>query len=151
MTNKIKLFWKDFIKRYPEFKNKTIPKAAYFCNNEKDANQLAELVLQGKKKATCGALISYQKEKEAIVKIGDLWIVTDFLGNPKCVTKTINVFHIKFGDVTQEIAAKEGEGDLSLSYWQNVHWKFFTEDLKKYNLKPSLDMVLVFDEFETYK
>ena len=82
------------MKNNPKYKKNDTPKASCFCNNEKDANTLINLVLEGKKTATCGALISYEKDKESLPKINDLWIMTDFYGEPKCVTRTTNVFVI---------------------------------------------------------
>lgn len=144
---KISNFWLDFVSRNPIFKNIHQPKSAYFSDNEEEANNLSKLVIEGIKTATCGSLQSYINSKMEIPNIGDLWIVTDFYGNPICVTKTVNVFKIKYKDVTQKIAKLEGEGNLSLKYWQKTHWAFFEREFKNYNLKPSLEMILVFDEF----
>lgn len=48
-----------------------------------------------------------------------------------------------FCDVTAELARKEGEGDLSLEYWQREHQRFFTREGHF-----SEDMELIMEEFE---
>ena len=44
--------------------------------------------------------------------------------------------------MTEAFARKEGEGDLSLEYWQKEHQRFFTEG------HFSEDMELIAEEFE---
>jgi uncharacterized protein YhfF len=52
-----------------------------------------------------------------------------------------------FKEVTDEFAAKEEEGDKTLSFWQKVHRKFFSLELKEYSKKFSEDMLVVCEEF----
>ena len=148
---KIQLFWNKFIQKYPEFKDVDIPQAEHFCDNEKDANETADLAFKGIKTGTCGALSSYEYYKDELPKVGDLWIVTDFNKNPVCVTRTIKVSIVKYKNITEEWARKEGEEDLTLEYWQKTHWSFFERDLAEYGQKPSLEMELVCEEFEILK
>ena len=46
------------------------------------------------------------------------------------------------------MAAKEGEGDLSLDYWKKVHIEFFTKECEDAGDKFTEDMPVVFVEFE---
>jgi uncharacterized protein YhfF len=46
------------------------------------------------------------------------------------------------------MAAQEGEGDKTLSFWRKVHRKFFTQELKAYNKKFSEEMLVICEEFE---
>jgi len=50
---------------------------------------------------------------------------------------------VRFCDVTEEFARKEGEGDLSLEYWQKEHKRFFS-GVGHF----SEDMELITEEFE---
>lgn len=140
--------WNDFIQKNPKYQDSLLPLAEHFCANEKDANALAQLVLEGKKTATCSALVSYRMEQEDLPKADDLYIVTDWAGNAVCITRTKQVDLVKFCDITEQWARKEGEGDLSLAYWIKGHWQFFQEDLKQFGIAPTEDMVLVCEEFE---
>ena len=50
---------------------------------------------------------------------------------------------IRFCDVTEELARKEGEGDLSLDYWRQEHKEFFEREGSF-----SENMELIAEEFE---
>ncbi|EEJ5958670.1 ASCH domain-containing protein, partial [Salmonella enterica] len=49
---------------------------------------------------------------------------------------------IRFNEMSADLAALEGEGDLSLAYWQAAHRAFFE---REGNWSP--EMELVYEEF----
>ena len=53
---------------------------------------------------------------------------------------------VRFCDVTEAFARKEGEGDLSLEYWKKEHQRFFSSEGHF-----SEDMELIAEEFEVVK
>lgn len=120
----------------------------YFCDNEKSANELAQLVVDGTKRATAGLHYSYQIEDEKLPEEGDLSIITDWNGVARCIIRTTQVSIVPFKEVTEEFARIEGEGDKSLEYWRNAHIHFFTRELKEVGKKFSEDMLVVCEEFE---
>jgi uncharacterized protein YhfF len=107
----------------------TTYEAWHFCDNESDANELADLVLVGTKRATTALLWSYEAENEPLPQAGDLNIVTDWEGQARCVIRTTSVEVLPFEAVTPEFAAIEGEGDGSLEYWREAHVAAFTREL----------------------
>ena len=113
-----------------------------FGDNAELADELAMLVVQGKKKATCSSLSGFFSDSEIPV-IGGFNIILNSKQEPVCVIRTRSLQLIRFSEVTQELASKEGEGDLSLSYWQQGHKEFFSREGHF-----SEDMELVFEEFE---
>ncbi|MCT8156514.1 ASCH domain-containing protein, partial [Klebsiella aerogenes] len=50
---------------------------------------------------------------------------------------------VRFCDINEEFARKEGEGDLSLEYWKKEHQRFFIREGHF-----SEDMELIAEEFE---
>jgi len=102
--------------------------AWHFCDNEQGANSLYPLVLSGQKRATTSNLWLYEDEGEPVPKPGDLSIILDWEGNAHCVIETTRVDIVPFGEVTEEFAAIEGEGDGSLAYWRAVHEPIFRAD-----------------------
>lgn len=106
------------------------------------ASKLADLIKKGIKTASCGSLTSYQQEKPA-PKIGSYNIILDGQNVPTCVIRLVSMRLVRFCDVTEEFARKEGEGDLSLEYWQKEHQRFFT-----CTGHFSDDMELIAEEFE---
>lgn len=111
-------------------------------DNPELASELADLIKKGIKTASCGSFASYQQEKSA-PKIGSYNIILDGLDVPVCVTRLVSMQLVRFCDVTEAFARKEGEGDLSLQYWQKEHRRFFTREVFF-----SEDMELIAEEFE---
>jgi len=112
------------------------------------ADELVELVLAGGKRATAGALWSYENEGEPIPVAGDYSVITDGTGRARCVLRTASVEVVPFDRVSEDFAASEGEGDGSLEYWREGHWKYFTMDLATFGRTPELDMPVVCERFE---
>lgn len=111
-----------------------------FGNSPAMADELAELVVRGIKTASCGSLSSFISEDESPI-IGGYSIILDGKGDPACVIRTIAMRIIRFCDMTEDIARKEG--DRSLSYWQQGHKDFFQKEGTY-----SDAMELVAEEFE---
>ena len=144
---KAKEMWEQFINKYPDNKNKTY-KAWCFSNNEKNANELADLVVNGEKTATTSGLCFYEFDNEELPKEDAFNIILDWNKNAKCITKTTKVYTIPFNEVTKEHAFKEGEGDKTITYWREGHIKFFKQDLKGYKKEFDENMMVVCEEFE---
>ncbi|TYD05912.1 ASCH domain-containing protein [Enterobacter sp. Z1] len=106
------------------------------------ASELADLIKKGIKTASCGSFASYQQEEPA-PKIGSYNIILDGQSIPVCVIRLVSMQLVRFCDVTEEFARKEGEGDLSLEYWQKEHQRFFTREGYF-----SEEMELITEEFE---
>lgn len=120
----------------------------HFCDNEESANDLAELVKKGIKRATTGLYYFYEIEGETLAKAGDLSIITDWQGIAQCVIETQKVNLMPFNEVTEEFAKIEGEGDKSLKFWREVHINAFNRQLEEIKKKFSDDMLVVCEEFE---
>ncbi len=126
-----------------------VPESWYFCDNEKDAKECAELVCQSVKKATSTSLWWFELHNEPLPKVGNIYIVTDWYGIAKAIIRTTKVEQIPFNQITEEYAAIEGEGDKSLAYWKKVHWDYYTREMEVEEEKPSEDMIIVCEQFET--
>ena len=122
--------------------------AWYFGDGEEMASQLADLVLEGTKRATAGAVDVYEFEGEDLPLAGDYSVITDFHGRAKCVIRTTSVEVVPFSEVTADFAAIEGEGDGSLDYWRSVHWDFFTREFKSFGIHPTEALLVVCEQFE---
>lgn len=123
--------WREFGKATGVADAERFYEAFFFGDSEKLANELAELVLRGTKRATAGAAWSYEAEGKLLPQPGDLSIVTDWSGRPLCVIETVSVEVVPFCEVTAEFAATEGEGDSSLSFWQEAHRQYFNRECAK--------------------
>ena len=146
----VKEMWKKYLFTIGKNINDTVKtyESWYFCNNEKDANELVGLVKKGTKKATTSLHCLYEIENEPIPAVGDYIIITNWKRIAQCIIQITNINIISFKEVTPEFATKEGEGDKTLSFWRKVHRKFFTLELKEYSKKFSEDRLVICEEFE---
>lgn len=106
------------------------------------ASELANLIKKGIKTASCGSFASYQQEESA-PRIGSYNIILDGQNVPVCVIRLVSLQLVRFCDINEEFARKEGEGDLSLEYWKKEHQRFFIREGHF-----SEDMELIAEEFE---
>lgn len=119
----------------------------HFEMSEKWANELLRLVLIGQKRATASSLHAFEAEGQRPPQAGDLSIVTDWEGNPRCVIETKAITILPFQEVTFDICRREGEDD-SLESWREGHTRFFTAEGKELGYEFSEDMPVVFEDFE---
>lgn len=149
MKNKniIDEFFLRFLQKEHLDSTTTYLEAFHFELNEKLANELLDLVLQGKKRATASSVEAYKNTKQPMPKVGDYSIITDWDNNPRCVIKTINVQLIPFKEITYDICKREGEDD-TLKSWQDGHRRFYVEEGKQLGYTFDEDMLVVFEDFE---
>ncbi|NOZ07142.1 MAG: ASCH domain-containing protein [Chloroflexi bacterium] len=146
----VRAMWKAYLRAIGEAPATTKKSytAWHFCDNEQDANALAELVKQGVKRATAGACWSYKYEEQPLPTVGDYSVITDWSGNAVCIICTTALEVVPFNEVTTDFAKTEGEGDGSLAYWRKVHWDFFTRELRAFGRKPEKTMPVLCERFE---
>ncbi|SFS21890.1 ASCH domain-containing protein [Yoonia litorea] len=104
--------------------------------------RLIALVRDGKKTATCGALSDYAESPDEMPVVGRKDIALHWDGTPALVMRTTNMAHVRFCDVTEEMALAEGEND-DLAGWRADHEAFFA---RNGGFDPQ--MMLVFEHFE---
>lgn len=141
-------FWRAFAEATGGADEARFRGAFAFGDGAAMADELAALVLQGTKRATAGALWAFEAEGEALPRPGDLSIVTDGSGTPRCVIETLSVEVVPFRDVTAAFAHTEGEGDRSLAYWRRVHRAFFTRECAAVGRAFDEAMPVVCERFE---
>ena len=112
-----------------------------------DADALAKLVLDGIKTATASAGSLYEIEGEELPKAGQYSVILNSQEEAVCVIRTDRVFVVPFKDVDSTQAYREGEGDRSLSYWRQVHQRFFIEELMEAGLNFDENIPVVCEEF----
>jgi len=84
------------------------------------ADELAALVLAGRKTATCWAATDGM-----LTQVGERMVMLDGSGVPRAVIETVDLVQRRFHDVDAAFAYEEGEGDRSLAYWQQAHRRYF--------------------------
>lgn len=122
--------------------------AWHFCDNERDADELAELARTGRKRATASCLWTCEHEGGPLPKVGDLSVILDWKGEAQCVIRTTRIDLVPFAEVTEEFAWTEGEGDRSLDHWRQGHWQFFSRELQAFGREPDPSMPVLCERFE---
>jgi uncharacterized protein YhfF len=84
------------------------------------AEQLAALVLDGRKTATCWAA-----SDGLLTEVGKRMVMLDGAGEPRAVIETVELTQRRFDEVDEQFAYDEGEGDRTLAYWRNAHRNYF--------------------------
>lgn len=119
-------FWERFLAQHPELPPDLMYEEPWaFGNTPAMADELAELVLIGKKTATTSAAELYALESEPLPKEQAYSILLNGQQEPCGVIYTETVAICPFNEVSAAFAYLEGEGDRSLTYWRQVHEIFF--------------------------
>ncbi len=147
VTESVKKMWDDFhrlIGKVPPPE----PVTDFFCDNPKDADELAELTHRGIKRATAGSLWTLERTDTPVPEVGDIFLVTDWSGEAVCIVRITRVTIKPYAEITEDEAAREGEGDKSLAYWRRMHQGYFERDLARFDLHFDESMPVVFEDFE---
>lgn len=144
IINNIDEFWLRFLKSSGRVRSTKYFEAFHFTDNEKVANELLALVLEGKKTATTSAFPAYN---DNMPSVGTLSIVTDYAGKPYAVIETTSVLVFPFDEMTYEICKREGEDD-NLESWRKSHKKVFTAEAEELGYEFSEKMPIVFEDFK---
>jgi uncharacterized protein YhfF len=120
-------YWAGFVQSLAlgDPRRSAVPDAFGFGGEGKLADELAALVLAGKKRATASLPVEYTSLNLPLPKAGDLSIVLDGLGAPVGIIERLSVDLVPFHQVDAGFAANEGEGDGSLQHWREAHTWYF--------------------------
>ncbi|MFD9625310.1 ASCH domain-containing protein [Peribacillus muralis] len=144
MNQKAEVYWNEFWQGKEEEK----PQAVSAWQFGADPDQLAQLVINGRKTATCSAHVFYEIENEPMPSVGDYSIILSSEDRPLAIIRTVNVEVVPMNEVSEEFAISEGEGDGTYTYWWNAHEHFFKKELHKLGHTFKEDMLLVCERFE---
>ena len=108
-------------------------------------DELAQLVIDEKKTATCSGHVFYELDNEPLPKVDEYSIVLNSKEQPVAMIKIVEVSIMPMNEVTEEFAVAEGEG--SYEAWKSAHVEFFTSELQTVGLEFSEDMLLVCERF----
>ena len=141
--------WTDYTESNSQLKNSEIPENEYFHDNEKDADRLAELTLNDKKKASSGLYSLYKHYQVDLPKVGKKLIITDFDGNAKAIIETTSVDTIPFKKISEDYAELDmGTNIEPLEKWKKAHWEFFAGAMEEIGEKPTEEMLVVCEKFK---
>ncbi|WP_273567564.1 ASCH domain-containing protein [Maribacter halichondriae] len=92
----------------------------------------------------------FEEANADLPKIGTKSIVTDFDGKAKAIIKITKVDTIPFNQISKEYAELDmGTKIEPLKKWKKAHWDFFANALEQSGEKPTEEMLIVCEWFET--
>nr|WP_070960111.1 ASCH domain-containing protein [Hyphomonas sp. Mor2] len=97
------------------------------------ADRLAALVVAGVKTGTCSAAVHGPD-----AEVGERQICLNSADTPVCEIETVSMQTLPFDAVTPEMAALEGEGDLSYRYWREAHIDYYK---REGTWQPDMDVI----------
>jgi uncharacterized protein YhfF len=146
---RIEAYWSGYLETLPDDSPAREERyvAEAWGDSPRLADELGPLIVEGTKTATCSALWEYEAEGEPLPSVGLKTIVLDGKGDPLCIVESTAVEVRAYDEVDARFAFEEGEGDRSLEYWRDAHWRFFSRTLPGIGKQPTTDMPLVCERF----
>jgi uncharacterized protein YhfF len=120
-------YWAGFVASLPrdDPRRHAVPDAFGFGGGGQLADELAALVLTGRKRATASLPIEFTAIGLPLPRAGDISIILDGHDEPVAIIELLSVDLMPFDAVDAAFAACEGEGDGSLQYWRDGHTWYF--------------------------
>ncbi len=143
-----KEFWRTFCRENPNINPDEPYQVWFFGNNREGANELAELVMSGKKQATASLVYVNDLKPEIAPYDFGYSVVTDFEGKPMCIIQTTEIRQIPFDEVDAQFAFNEGEGDQTLENWRKEHQDYFTKECEEYGIKFDTKILICCERFK---
>jgi uncharacterized protein YhfF len=141
-------YWYHFAERSASIDSSEGFEIDVYGDNPRMADELAGLIMDGKKTATCSLLYEYQRDDEPLPQVGRKQVVVNGDGHPVCITETTDVEVKRFDEVDEDFAHAEGEGDRTRASWARVHQDFFERILAKEGRTFGNDTLLVCVRFK---
>ena len=114
-----------------------------FGNVGESRSQILHFLFNGNKRATAGLLKEdYEDENEPIEHVGEILVVLGNENEPLGKIQVTRVEVVPFGEVPDEFALAEAEGDLSGDDFRESHSKFWTAC--GYKVTPETPVVLCY-------
>jgi uncharacterized protein YhfF len=142
--------WDQFTTSNPDYKKDERPESWFFHTNREDANRLATLTFDGKKQASSGLYSWYKEANVDLPKLGTKHIITDYDGKAWAIIEIKKVDTVPFNEISKEYAILDmGTKIEPLKKWKKAHWSFFTNAMEQNGEKPTEEMLVVCERFET--
>ena len=142
----IKAFWLDYQRAcqiaVPGFS------ASALGHTRALADELAELIEQGIKRAHATLEHDFNADNEALPQPGDHLVVLDGRGRPRAIVRTTHVERRHFDEIDDAFAFEAGEGDLTLRWWLTAHRQDFAERAEREGFQVGERVVLILEYFE---
>ena len=118
-----------------------------FGDSPEMADELADLVLHGPKRATAGLLRDFEAGIEQMPRVGGHVVFLGGDGSPRGIWRTVEVRVGPLFSVDEAFAWDEGEGDRTREDWLDGHRRYFRRQAEREGFTFSDDIATVFERF----
>lgn len=121
-----------------------------FGDSARMADELADLVLAGTKRATAGAVADFAASTAtggAQPQVGDHSVLLRGDGTPVAVIRTTDVRVGPLSSVDEQFAWDEGEGERTRDWWLAAHRRYFRRLFAASGWEYDDDLNVVFERF----
>ena len=118
-TEQTEAFWRAFVESRGGVDGDYV--VVPFGDSPAMATELAALVVERRKRATCSLVRDYSKAPDTLPRVGDFVVVVEGNGVPQCIWQTTDIEIKPLSAVDDQFAWDEGEGDGSRVWWLNAH------------------------------
>lgn len=141
--------WADYVTTVPEAERDRLvePEVWAFGDSPELADELSVLVVQGVKTATADLVWTVEFEGRSVPQAGEYNVILDGHDAAVCIMQTTHVSIRPYDEVPPEFAYDEGEGDRSLAYWRDAHWRYFGRRCAEMEREPTLKMPVICEHF----
>jgi uncharacterized protein YhfF len=122
-------------------------KSRGFGRTEEISKTLVALVASGQKTGTFALQCEFERDPTAEPKLGDLFLVHDFSGEPKLLYRVTAVETVPFTGINHAHVQVEGPNARDVGIWRKIHWPYWSAMLREMGREPSEDMPVVFHRF----
>ena len=112
------------------------------------ADELAQLIVDGIKRAHATLEHDFTVDNEALPQPGDHLVVLDGRGRPRAIVRNGHVERRHFDEIDDAFAFEAGEGDLTLRWWLTAHRQEFAERAEREGFQVGERVLLILEYFE---
>ena len=137
-------FWAEFSE------NRNVPgdyEVVAFGDGTAMADELAELVVSGPKRATAGLARDFEAGGETLPVVGDHVVLVDGNGAARAIWRTTEVRIGPLSSVDEAFAWDEGEGERTRTDWLGMHRTFFSRQAEAEGFDFYDGIACVFERF----
>jgi len=142
-------FWQRYLAATGDAGEPRYTAVACFGDSVELAEELLELVLGGRKRATAGSVADYEADGLPLPNAGERWIACDGRGCPRVVIRTVEIRVGPLSSVDEAFAWDEGEGDRSRADWLRSHTDYFRRLHERLGVPFHDEIAVIFGRFET--
>ena len=139
-------YWHTFLERTGRDSDTVCSGDLNFESKGMSNDSQIAMIAAGKKTAIFSSFPSFSIDGEPLPVSGELYLVLDRAGNPRCVIELDSVNIVPFNEVTWEMAQQEGE-DENLEGWREKYREYLEDEGAVVGFDFSPDIRLVFQTF----